>query len=360
MQTITVQLANKSYPIYIGSDLLSQQAIWQDIIQGRRALLVSNEKVGGLYAGTLTSAVDHIHKTCLLPDGEQYKTLSTLNLIFDALLQGHYTRQSLLIALGGGVIGDITGFGAACYQRGIDYIQVPTTLLAQVDSSVGGKTAVNHPLGKNMIGAFCQPKAVIIDVNTLDTLDDRQFKAGLAEVVKYGLIFDAAFFNWLERHIDAILNRSKPELIHMITRACQLKADVVARDEFDTTGERALLNFGHTFGHGLERLLGYGTWLHGEAVAAGMMMASDLSCRLNWISQDDDHRIEQLLVKIGLPTRAPASVLPADLLSAMAHDKKREDNALPLILLQSIGQACLYRQASEEHILNAITRNSRV
>ena len=356
MQTITVKLANSPYPIYIGENLLQEQSIWQDLIQNRRALLVSNKKVENLYASALKPAIDQDFSTCLLPDGEQYKTLSTLNLIFDTLLQGHHTRQSLLIALGGGVIGDITGFGAACYQRGIDYIQVPTTLLAQVDSSVGGKTAVNHPLGKNMIGAFCQPRAVIIDVNTLDTLDDRQFKAGLAEVVKYGLIFDADFFNWLEKHIDAILHHAKPELMHMITRACQLKADVVARDEFDTTGERALLNFGHTFGHGLEHLLGYGTWLHGEAVAAGMMMASHLSCQLNWLSTHDYHRIEQLLVKIGLPTRAPACVSSANLLSAMAHDKKREENALPLILLTSIGQACLYRQASEAQITNAITR----
>ena len=212
MQTITVKLANNPYPIYIGENLLQKQSVWQNIIQNKQALLVSNKKVENRYAGALKSAIDPAISTCLLPDGEQHKTLSTLNLIFDALLQGHYTRQSLLIALGGGVIGDITGFAAACYQRGIDYIQVPTTLLAQVDSAVGGKTAVNHPLGKNMIGAFYQPRAVINDVNTLDTLDNRQFKAGLAEVIKYGLTLDANFFNWLEKHIDAILCQSKPEI----------------------------------------------------------------------------------------------------------------------------------------------------
>jgi 3-dehydroquinate synthase len=273
-----------------------------------------------------------------LPDGEEYKTLDTLNTIFTALLEKRFNRGCTLVALGGGVVGDITGFAAASYQRGVAFVQIPTTLLAQVDSSVGGKTGVNHPLGKNMIGAFHQPNCVLIDTDTLDTLDDRQLAAGLAEVIKYGLIRDSDFFIWLEQNMAALKERNKQALAYAIERSCRLKADIVAADERES-GQRALLNLGHTFGHAIETGTGYGNWLHGEAVAAGMLMAADLSARHGWLSADAVNRTEALLHKAGLPTSPPAEMTADRFNELMAVDKKVVDGGLRLVLLRDIGHA---------------------
>jgi len=277
-------------------------------------------------------------KSVILPDGEEYKTLDTLNSIFTALLENRFNRGCTLIALGGGVIGDITGFAAASYQRGVAFVQIPTTLLAQVDSSVGGKTGVNHPLGKNMIGAFHQPNCVLIDTDTLDTLDDRQLAAGLAEVIKYGLIRDSGFFSWLEQNMTALKARDKQALAYAIERSCALKAAIVAADERES-GQRALLNLGHTFGHAIETGTGYGNWLHGEAVAAGMVMAADLSARHGWLSGDAVQRTAALLRQAGLPTSPPAEMDADRFMDLMAVDKKVVDGGLRLVLLQEIGDA---------------------
>jgi 3-dehydroquinate synthase len=276
--------------------------------------------------------------TVILPDGEQYKTLDTLNTIFTALLEQRFNRGCTLVALGGGVVGDITGFAAASYQRGVAFLQVPTTLLAQVDSSVGGKTGVNHPLGKNMIGAFHQPGCVVIDTDTLDTLDDRQLAAGFAEVIKYGLIYDADFFAWLEENVSAIMARDKMALARAIERSCTIKAEIVAADERES-GVRALLNLGHTFGHAIETGTGYGNWLHGEAVATGMLMAVDLSARHGWLDRADVQRTESILRQAGLPTRPPATMSEQQFMELMAVDKKVIDGGLRLVLLKRIGEA---------------------
>src|SRR5512139_1446607 len=288
MQTLTVNLGDRSYPIYIGSGLLDQADLILPHLAQKRAAVVTNTTVAPLYLERLTStlaAAGVAATSVVLPDGEACKNWETLNLIFDALLTQRAERKTTLIALGGGVIGDMTGFAAACYQRGMPFIQVPTTLLSLVDSSVGGKTAINHPLGKNMIGAFYQPKLVLADISTLDTLPDRELKAGLAEVIKYGLIRDPEFFVWLEENIERLLARDRDALAYAVHRSCANKAEVVAADERET-GERALLNLGHTFGHAIETGLGYGEWLHGEAVAAGTLIAAELSCRLGWLAAD--------------------------------------------------------------------------
>ena len=279
MKTLTVDLGDRSYPIQIGQGLLDEADLLTAHISGRQVMVVSNTTVAPLYLDRVLASLDGLETaTVILPDGEQYKTLDTLNTIFTALLEQRFNRGCTLVALGGGVVGDITGFAAASYQRGVAFLQVPTTLLAQVDSSVGGKTGVNHPLGKNMIGAFHQPGCVVIDTDTLDTLDDRQLAAGLAEVIKYGLIYDADFFAWLEENVSAIMARNKMALARAIERSCTIKAEIVAADERES-GMRALLNLGHTFGHAIETGTGYGNWLHGEAVATGMLMAVDLSAR---------------------------------------------------------------------------------
>jgi 3-dehydroquinate synthase len=339
MQTLTVDLGERSYPIHIGQGLLGEKALLAPHISGRQVLVVSNETVAPLYLdpvlGLLTG---HDVTTVILPDGEQYKTMATLDTIYTALLEHRFNRGCTLVALGGGVVGDITGFAAASYQRGVAFIQIPTTLLAQVDSSVGGKTGVNHPLGKNMIGAFHQPRCVLIDTDTLDTLDDRQLAAGLAEVIKYGLIYDTDFFCWLEMNIHALKARDKQALAHAIGRSCAIKAEIVAADERES-GTRALLNLGHTFGHAIETGTGYGTWLHGEAVAAGMVMAADLSARHGWLSQADVARTTALLHKAGLPVRAPAEMSEQRFLDLMAVDKKAVDSGLRLVLLKAIGTA---------------------
>lgn len=355
IQTLHVSLGERSYPIHIGSGVLSNPDLISPFIKQKKVVIVSNTTVAPLYLGTLCATLEAAGISPLpviLPDGEQYKTWETLNLIFDALLGAHCERSTTLIALGGGVIGDMGGFAAACYQRGMPFIQVPTTLLSLVDSSVGGKTAINHPLGKNMIGAFYQPKLVLADISTLDTLPDRELKAGLAEVIKYGLIRDLEFFNWLEANLEKLLARDRDALIYAVHRSCTNKAEVVAADERET-GERALLNLGHTFGHAIETGLGYGVWLHGEAVAAGTLIATELSCRLGLLPEDAVGRIEKLFVRAGLPVYG-APLGPDRYLELMRHDKKVQDGKMRLVLLRQIGEAIMSDVASEEEIAAAI------
>jgi len=304
MKTLNVELGERSYPIHIGRDLLGRKDLIADAISGTQVMIVSNETIAPLYLEKARAAFsDYECEAVILPDGEQYKNLQTLDIIFAALLTHHFDRHCTLVALGGGVVGDMTGFAAACYQRGVSFIQIPTTLLAQVDSSVGGKTGVNHALGKNMIGAFHQPQTVIIDTDTLETLDDRQLSAGLAEVIKYGLIQKNDFTIWLEQHMDKLLARNPDYIAEAVKISCQSKADVVAADEKES-GIRALLNLGHTFGHAIETGMGYGNWLHGEAVAVGMLMAADLSMREGWLNATDVKRVEDLIDRANLPTRA--------------------------------------------------------
>ena len=339
MQTLTVDLADRSYPIYIGADLLAQSGLYAPHIRGKQVCIVTNETIAPLYLAQLRRALQAYQvDEVILPDGEQYKNLDTLNLIFNTLLEKRHNRTTTLIALGGGVVGDMTGFAAASYQRGVDFIQIPTTLLSQVDSSVGGKTGVNHPLGKNMIGAFYQPRCVIADTSVLNTLPPRELSAGIAEVVKYGLIADTPFLLWLEQHMDDLMRKDQVALAYAIQRSCQNKADVVASDEREG-GIRATLNLGHTFGHAIETAMGYGEWLHGEAVAVGMLMAADLSKRLGWLTQVDVDRIEKLLVRAGLPVKAPQQVAEDDFLSLMAVDKKVLDGQLRLVLIKALGAA---------------------
>ena len=335
---LTVDLGERSYPIYIGEGLVSDPTCFRPHIRGRQVMVVTNTTVGPLYLAAVKRALASFDVAeVVLPDGEQFKTLETLNSIFDALLNRRFDRRCTLVALGGGVVGDITGFAAASYQRGVDFIQVPTTLLAQVDSSVGGKTGVNHPLGKNMIGAFHQPRCVVADTATLDTLPDRELSAGLAEVIKYGLINDASFFGWLENNIDALRDREPVALAYAIDRSCRDKARVVAADEREA-GQRALLNLGHTFGHAIETGVGYGEWLHGEAVAAGMCMAARVSRLLGWLDEAGEERIRVLVERAGLPVDPPA--LGAERFEElMAVDKKVMDGQLRLVLMKGIGQS---------------------
>jgi 3-dehydroquinate synthase len=339
MKTLTVDLGERSYPIHIGQGLLGMPDLLTRHIHGRQVMVVTNETVAPLYLDTVCRNLAGFElATQILPDGEQYKQLDTLNTVFTALLEHRFNRGCTLVALGGGVIGDITGFAAACYQRGVAFLQIPTTLLAQVDSSVGGKTGVNHALGKNMIGAFHQPGCVIIDTDTLDTLDERQLAAGLAEVIKYGLIRDAGFFGWLEDNMESLKARDKQALGHAIERSCSIKAEIVAADERES-GLRALLNLGHTFGHAIETGTGYGTWLHGEAVAAGMVMAAELSARLGWLPAEALARTEMLLRRAGLPTRPPETMDATHFMALMAMDKKVIDSGLRLVLLRAVGSA---------------------
>jgi len=341
MQTLNVDLGARSYPIFIGRALLGRRELVEPYVTGKQVMLVSNETVAPLYMDKVREAFSKFQcETLVLPDGESYKNLETLNRIFDALLEKRFERKSTLVAVGGGVIGDLVGFAAACYQRGVEFIQVPTTLLAQVDSSVGGKTGVNHALGKNMIGAFYQPRCVIADTDCLDTLDDRQLSAGLAEVIKYGLITDLAFFEWLEQNMLKLMARDPLALAKAIDRSCQLKAAVVAEDERES-GRRAILNYGHTFGHAIEAATGYGKWLHGEAVGTGMLMAADLSARMGMLSGAEVQRIENMIDSARLPTRAPAQMDYASFMRYMAVDKKVEAGSIRLVLLQALGQALI-------------------
>ncbi|MBK7662688.1 MAG: 3-dehydroquinate synthase [Sterolibacteriaceae bacterium] len=351
MLSVNVALGNRSYPIYVGAGLLDRADLVSPHLRSGRVVVVTNEVVAPLYLDRLERALRGAGATAtaiVLPDGEAHKDWLTLNRIFDGLLTGLADRGTTLMALGGGVIGDMTGFAAATYQRGVPYIQVPTTVLAQVDSSVGGKTAINHPLGKNMIGAFHQPRLVLADTATLNTLPERELRAGLAEIIKYGLIRDADFLAWLEANVAALLARDQVALTYAIERSCRNKATIVEADETEQ-GERALLNLGHTFGHAIETGLGYGKWLHGEAVAAGMMMAADLSRRLGWLADDDADRVRRLLQRAGLPVTGP-SLGAARYLELMRHDKKVANGQLRLILLEGLGQAVLSAAASDAEI----------
>jgi len=355
MRKLTVALGDRSYPILIGRGLIDQGQWVAEAIRTPKVALITNETVGPLYLERFKGALDKQGieiQTVVLPDGEAFKTLATLETIFDGMLTAHCDRSTTVVALGGGVIGDMAGFAAATYQRGIDFIQIPTTLLAQVDSSVGGKTAVNHPLGKNMIGAFHQPKLVLADTDTLATLPDRELKAGLAEVIKYGLIRDAGFFDWLEVNIDGLLARDAGLLSEAIERSCANKAQIVAEDETER-GVRALLNLGHTFGHAIEAGLGFGEWLHGEAVGAGMVMAARLSERLGHMAKDQADRAVALIARAGLPIVGPA--LGADrYLELMAHDKKVDAGRLRLVLLRAIGDAEIFADIPVPDIRAAI------
>jgi 3-dehydroquinate synthase len=352
MESLRVALGSRSYPIHIGADLIGRRDLYAPYLPGGAAI-VTNEVVGAHYLPALRQALKGARVTeILVPDGEQAKRWEELNRVFDALLEARCGRDTLVVALGGGVIGDLAGFAAAVYQRGVDFVQVPTTLLAQVDSSVGGKTAINHPLGKNMIGAFHQPRAVIADLDTLDTLPDRELRAGLAEVIKHGLALDAELFGWLELNVEKVLGRDRVALAHVIRRSCELKAAIVAADEREG-GQRALLNLGHTFGHAIEAGAGYGAWLHGEAVAAGMVMAAELSCRMQLIDEREVARIKALIARAGLPVAGPR--LGADeMLSLMAVDKKVLKGSLRFVVLERVGAASVRAGIDERLVRDAI------
>ena len=353
---LNVELADKSYPIYIGSDLLSSKSLLSDHIQGKQVMVVTNTTIAPLYLEKLKDALSDFNvESVILPDGEEFKTLETLNKVFDALLKAKFDRSSTLVALGGGVVGDITGYAAASYQRGVNFIQVPTSLLSQVDSSVGGKTGVNHELGKNMIGAFYQPKAVIIDVDTLDTLSDQEYSAGMAEVIKYGLLGNADFFSMLETNIESIMARNKDLIIEIIFNSCKDKASIVALDEFEK-GNRALLNLGHTFGHGIENAFGYGNYLHGEAVSIGMVMAAKLSMDEGHLSNEDAIRVESILSKADLPISIKKSIGSETLIEAMSLDKKSIDGKIRLVLLKALGDSYLTDSYSKENF-NKVVNN---
>ena len=352
---LNVDLGDKSYPIYIGSNLLSNKSYLENHISGQQVMVVTNSTVAPIYLDTVTKLLDKFQvEVTILPDGEKFKTLETTKIIFDALLNVKFDRSATLIALGGGVIGDITGFAAASYQRGINFIQIPTTLLSQVDSSVGGKTGVNHELGKNMIGSFYQPKAVIIDVDTLETLNDREFSAGMAEVIKYGFLGNISFLSLLEKNIDAIMNRDKDLIIEAVYQSCQDKAKIVAEDEFER-GKRALLNLGHTFGHGIENVLGYGTYLHGEAISIGMYMAAKLSELEGHLQFKDLERVKNILIKANLPINIECEVSSENLIKAMSIDKKAIDGNIRLVLLQDLGNSYLSDSYSKDNFHQVIS-----
>ncbi len=343
MQSLNLDLGERSYSIHIGQNLFNNANLILPQLSGKQVLVVSNTTVAPLYLEQLTTQLNQakpelVIKTCILPDGEAYKNLAHLELIWDTLLTAGFSRNATLIALGGGVIGDMTGFAAACYQRGVNFIQIPTTLLSQVDSSVGGKTGVNHPLGKNMLGAFWQPRLVLADTDVLKTLPAKELAAGMAEVIKYGLLGDLEFLGWLEENMTGLMAGDSQLLSEAITRSCQCKADIVAEDEREG-GKRALLNFGHTFGHAIETEMGYGQWLHGEAVACGMWLAADLSRRLGWLSNADLERVENILRAAKLPILPPKTMTPDSFLQHMAVDKKNIDGQLRLILLKKLGTA---------------------
>jgi 3-dehydroquinate synthase len=358
MRRLNLSLGDRSYPILIGDGLLSRGDLILPYLRTPRIALVSNTIVAPLYLDILTGALEKVGvgvTPIILPDGEAHKTWESLNLIYDALLAARCDRSTTVVALGGGVIGDLAGFAAATYQRGVPFIQIPTTLLSQVDSSVGGKTGINHPRGKNMIGAFWQPKLVLADTGTLKTLPDRELSAGMAEVIKYGLIRDLPFLAWLEANMEGLLARVPDLFAHAIERSCTNKAEVVAADEFETAkeGGRALLNLGHTFGHAIETGAGYGEWLHGEAVAAGTLMAAELSCRQGWLSAADLDRVRKLMQRAGLPVRGP-DLGAARYLELMSHDKKVIAGNLRLVLLKALGEAVTCTGVPQEEIVAAI------
>jgi 3-dehydroquinate synthase len=340
METLTVALGDRSYPIHIGEDLLGRSDLLRPHIKSSQVCVVTNDTVAPLYLERLRSTLEGLKvQVVVLPDGEAHKTLETVAVIYDKLLEASFSRSCTLIALGGGVIGDMTGFAAATYQRGVNFIQIPTTLLSQVDSSVGGKTGVNRPLGKNMVGAFFQPRCVLADTSTLKTLPDRELKAGLAEVIKYGLINNADFHDWLWQNMPHLLRRDPDSLQYAVKVSCTEKAAIVAADETES-GIRAILNLGHTFGHAIETAMGYGTWLHGEAVATGMVMAADLSWRLGMLSKDDAMAVKTLINAADLPV-TPPKIAESTFLRLMGKDKKADQGSIKFILLQAIGKACI-------------------
>lgn len=344
----------KQYPIYIGQHLLGKSDTITPHIIGKEVVIITNPLLKSLYGPTVESALtQHQVDWIEVPDGEQYKTLETLQSIFDRLLQKAYDRTVTLIALGGGVVGDMVGFAAATYLRGVPYIQIPTTLLAQVDAAIGGKTAVNHALGKNMIGAFYHPQCVIADIGTLETLDDRQFKAGFAEVIKYGLLGDKIFFEWIEKNLELVLQKQPEQVIEAIKRSCEHKVKIISVDERDE-GQRLLLNLGHTFAHAIEAATNFNEWLHGEAVAVGMLIAAECSKRLGHLGEKDVTRIRKLLVKTGLPTTLPKTITPGSLLSFMQRDKKVAHRQLRLVILKSIGEAFVTEEVSTDFLTEVL------
>ena len=358
---VAIALGERSYEISIGAGLLADPASWADLPRSASALIVTNATVAPLYAPQLERALTERHAkvhTVVLPDGEQYKDWQTLNRIFDALLGQGCDRKTVLYALGGGVVGDMTGFAAGCYMRGVPFVQVPTTLLAQVDSSVGGKTAINHPLGKNMVGAFYQPVRVVCDLDVLDSLPPRELSAGLAEIIKYGPIADVAFLDWIEAHLDALLARDRAALAHAVRRSCEIKAAVVGADEREG-GLRAILNFGHTFGHAIEAGMGYGAWLHGEAVGCGMVLAAELSARLGLVDAALVPRLQALCRRAGLPVQAPPlSVLPVDRwMALMRVDKKAEGGEIRFVVIDGLGRAAV-RAAPDALVAQVIACHS--
>ena len=354
MERLTVNLGERSYPIVIAEGTLSQGSLLRDMVKGKKVLVVTNEVVAPLYLDTLLAALTPLQvESLVLPDGEQFKTLDTFNQVMGTLLAGNHGRDTTLIALGGGGIGDLTGFAAACYQRGVPFIQVPTTLLAQVDSSVGGKTAVNHPLGKNMIGAFYQPQMVLIDTLCLQTLPEREFAAGLAEVIKYGIIWDADFFSWLEQNLQSLQRLEADALGYAIRRCCEIKAEMVASDEREH-GVRALLNLGHTFGHAIEAEMGYGNWLHGEAVAAGTMQACHTAHLRGEMSAAEVTRVESLLIKAHLPVLGPAEMTLDHYLPHMLRDKKVLAGKLRLVLPVGIGRSQVVDDVTEQQLAQVV------
>jgi 3-dehydroquinate synthase len=336
VQRLTIELGARSYPILIGEGLLDDTSVIGEAVAARDVMVVTNDVVGPLHAATLMRGLgDRRVEIVVLPDGERHKTLATLGRVFDALVAARMNRDACIVALGGGVVGDVAGFAAACYQRGVDYVQVPTTLLAQVDSAVGGKTGVNHPGGKNLIGAFHQPRAVVSDARSLSSLPARELAAGLAEVIKYGLVADVEFLAWLEANLEAVRALEPAAVAHAVRRSCEIKARIVAADEHEH-GQRALLNLGHTFGHAIENAAGYGEWLHGEAVAAGMLMAADLSARLGWLTRGDVDRVATLLRRAALPVDAPR-IGAARALALMGMDKKVQGGRIRLVLMPRLG-----------------------
>lgn len=357
LERVSIDLGTRSYDILIGAGILAESSSYDFLPRGHSALIVTNTTVGPLLAGRLAHALEQVYSkvdVLALPDGEGFKNWAALNSVFDRLLRSGADRRTTLYALGGGVVGDTTGFAAACYMRGVPYVQVPTTLLAQVDSSVGGKTAINHPLGKNMIGVFNQPMRVVADLESLDTLPQRELIAGLAEVIKYGPVADAQFLDWIESHLDALLKRDKSALAYAVRRCCELKASVVERDERESD-IRAILNFGHTFGHAIEAGLGYGTWLHGEAVGCGMIMAADLSTRLGLIPKSDSTRIRTVIERAGLPVVGP-NLGAERYLSLMRLDKKSDAGAIRFVLIAGPGRAVV-RGAPDELVRAVIEAN---
>ena len=355
MHTLRIDLGDRGYPIHVGQGLLGRRELLADHV-ARRAMIVTDERVAPLHLERALRGFGNVPTShVVLPEGEANKNLGTLERIYEALLREGFDRGGTVVALGGGVVGDMAGFAAASYQRGVDFVQLPTTLLAQVDSSVGGKTGVNHPLGKNMIGAFHQPVAVVADTDTLDTLADRELGAGLAEVIKYGLIVDAEFLGWLERHVDDLLARDPAALAHAIRRSCEIKAAVVEEDEREH-GRRALLNLGHTFGHAIEAATGYGTWLHGEAVAAGTVMALDLSVRAGLVGEALAERATRLLERAGLPVLPPPDITPDTFLAYMGRDKKVSDGALRFVLVDGTGSARVTGDVAPELLAATLER----